>query len=195
MDVIRVIPFLVPIHMSPFCVCLLLWLPSRKVHPCYLIPTILTIKASYSVIIRSKPQSSTGILMERAYFSPTLWFSMQFHGTLNQPVSRSARGDIHSQSGCYFPAGGLVRLWRDRRGYSMTFWAILIALGIVPVLALAIELGRYFYGIAWVQKVANAAAVAASAEFNPQVIQDTGNLVPRVLVTQTGVAKLHAITY
>jgi len=35
-------------------------------------------------------------------------------------------------------------LLRDRRGYSMTFWAVFIGLVMIPALALAIELGRYF---------------------------------------------------
>ena len=69
-------------------------------------------------------------------------------------------------------------LWRDRRGYSMTFWAVFIGLVMIPALALAIELGRYFYAISEVAKAADAAAVAASAEINQQVFQDTGNLVP-----------------
>lgn len=69
-------------------------------------------------------------------------------------------------------------LWRDHRGYSMTFWAIFIGLVLIPVLSLAIELGRYFYAIAEVQKAADAAAVAASAEFDQQVFQETGNLIP-----------------
>ena len=69
-------------------------------------------------------------------------------------------------------------LWRDHRGYSMTFWAIFIGLVLIPVLSLAIELGRYFYAIAEVQKAADAAAVAASAEFDQQVFQETGRLVP-----------------
>jgi len=69
-------------------------------------------------------------------------------------------------------------MWRDRRGYSMTFWAIFIGLVLIPALSLAIELGRYFYAIAEVQKAADAAAVAASAEFNQQVFQETGRLVP-----------------
>ena len=69
-------------------------------------------------------------------------------------------------------------LWRDRRGYSMTFWAIFIGLVLIPALSLAIELGRYFYAIAEVQKAADAAAVAASAEFDQQVFQETGRLVP-----------------
>jgi uncharacterized membrane protein len=71
-------------------------------------------------------------------------------------------------------------LW-DRRGYSMTFWAVFIGLVLIPALALAIELGRYFYAIAEVQKAADAAAVAASSEINQQVFQDTGNLVPTSL--------------
>jgi len=69
-------------------------------------------------------------------------------------------------------------LWRDRRGYSMTFWAIFIGLVLIPALSLAIELGRYFYALAEVQKAADAAAVAASAEFDQQVFQETGRLVP-----------------
>lgn len=69
-------------------------------------------------------------------------------------------------------------LWRDRRGYSMTFWAIFIGLVLIPVMSLAIELGRYFYAIAEVQKAADAAAVAASAEFDQQIFQETGRLVP-----------------
>ena len=68
--------------------------------------------------------------------------------------------------------------WRDRRGYSMTFWAVFIGLVLIPALAFAIELGRYFYAISEVQKAADAAAVAASAEINQRVFQDTGNLTP-----------------
>ena len=69
-------------------------------------------------------------------------------------------------------------LRRDHRGYSMTFWAIFIGLVLIPSLSLAIELGRYFYAIAEVQKAADAAAVAASAEFDQKIFQETGRLVP-----------------
>ena len=62
-------------------------------------------------------------------------------------------------------------LLRDRRGYSMTFWAVFIGLVMIPALALAIELGRYFYAISEVAKAADAAAVAASAEINQQVLR------------------------
>ena len=69
------------------------------------------------------------------------------------------------------------KLLHDRRGYSMTFWAVFIGLVLIPALAFAIELGRYFYAISEVQKAADAAAVAAAAEINQRVFQDTGNLI------------------
>ena len=69
-------------------------------------------------------------------------------------------------------------LIRDRRGYSMTFWAVFIGLVLIPIFALSIELGRYFYAIAEVQKAADAAALAAATEFDPQVFQESGDLVP-----------------
>lgn len=66
----------------------------------------------------------------------------------------------------------------DHRGYSMTFWAVFIGLVLVPALALAIELGRYFDAIAEVAKAADAAAVAASAEMDRQAFQESGVLKP-----------------
>ncbi len=67
---------------------------------------------------------------------------------------------------------------RDTRGYSMTFWAVFIGFVLIPALALAIELGRYFYAISEVAKAADAAAVAASAEINQRTFRDSGSLVP-----------------
>ena len=69
------------------------------------------------------------------------------------------------------------KLLHDRRGYSMTFWAVFIGLVLIPALAFAIELGRYFYAISEVQKAADAAAVAAAAEINQRVFQETGSLI------------------
>ena len=66
---------------------------------------------------------------------------------------------------------------KDRRGYSMTFWAVYIGFVLIPALALAVELGRYFYAIAEVAKAADAAAVAASAEINQGTFQESGALV------------------
>jgi uncharacterized membrane protein len=70
------------------------------------------------------------------------------------------------------------KLAQDNHAYSMTFWAVFIGLVLIPIFALSIELGRYFYAIAEIQKAADAAAVAASAEINQQVFQETGSLVP-----------------
>lgn len=67
---------------------------------------------------------------------------------------------------------------RDHRAYSMTFWAVFIGFVLIPSLALAIELGRYFYAISEVAKVADAAAVAASAEINKRTFRDSDSLVP-----------------
>lgn len=67
---------------------------------------------------------------------------------------------------------------RDQRAYTMTFWAVFIGFVMVPALALAIELGRYFYAISEVAKAADAAAVAAAAEINQRTFRDSGGLVP-----------------
>ena len=66
---------------------------------------------------------------------------------------------------------------RDKRAYTMTFWAVFIGFVMVPALAMAIELGRYFYAISEVAKAADAAAVAASAEINQRTFRDSGSLV------------------
>ena len=67
---------------------------------------------------------------------------------------------------------------RDHRAYTITFWAVFIGFVMVPALALAIELGRYFYAISEVAKAADAAAVAAAAEINQRTFRDSGALVP-----------------
>jgi hypothetical protein len=60
----------------------------------------------------------------------------------------------------------------------MTFWAVFIGFVMVPALALAIELGRYFYAISEVAKAADAAAVAAAAVINERTFRDKRGLVP-----------------
>jgi Flp pilus assembly protein TadG len=67
---------------------------------------------------------------------------------------------------------------RDHRAYAMTFWAVFIGFVMIPALAMAIELGRYFYAISEVAKAADAAAVAAAAEINQRTFRDSGSLVP-----------------
>lgn len=71
-----------------------------------------------------------------------------------------------------------IRLFTDRRGYSATFWAVFFGFVLIPILALSIELGRYFYARAEVAKSADAAALAAAAEINQRIFEETGDLQP-----------------
>jgi uncharacterized membrane protein len=66
----------------------------------------------------------------------------------------------------------------DQRGYSLTFWTIFFGFILIPVLALSIELGRYYYAWAEVAKAADAAALAAAAENSQRVFEETGDLLP-----------------
>ena len=71
-----------------------------------------------------------------------------------------------------------MRMLQDKRAYSLTFWAVFFGFVVVPVMALGIELGRYFYARAEVAKAADAAALAAAAEINQRVFEEEGDLVP-----------------
>lgn len=63
-----------------------------------------------------------------------------------------------------------MNLIKDRHGYSLTFWTVLFGFVLIPILALSIELGRYFYVRA---KIAKA---AAAAEISQRVFVKTGDL-------------------
>lgn len=71
-----------------------------------------------------------------------------------------------------------MNLIKDRRGYSLTFWTIFFGFILIPILALSIELGRYFYARAEIAKAADAAALAAAAEISQRVFVETGDLQP-----------------
>ncbi|HVP20545.1 MAG TPA: pilus assembly protein TadG-related protein [Anaerolineaceae bacterium] len=71
-----------------------------------------------------------------------------------------------------------MKILNDRRGYSMTFWAVFFGFVMIPIMALGIELGRYFYARAEIAKAADAAALAAAAEINQRVFENSGNLTP-----------------
>ena len=59
----------------------------------------------------------------------------------------------------------------------MVFWAVFIALVLLPLMALAIEVGRYSYANAEVAKAADAAALAAAIEIDRRVFRETGEIV------------------
>ena len=71
-----------------------------------------------------------------------------------------------------------MNLIKDRRGYSLTFWTIFFGFILIPILALSIELGRYFYARSEIAKAADAAALAAAAEISQRVFEETGDLQP-----------------
>ena len=71
-----------------------------------------------------------------------------------------------------------MKILFDQRGYSLTFWTVFFGIIMIPIMALGIELGRYFYARAEVAKAADAAALAAAAEINQRVFEETGDLQP-----------------
>ena len=71
-----------------------------------------------------------------------------------------------------------MNLLKDRHGYSLTFWTIFFGFILIPIMALSIELGRYFYARAEIAKSADAAALAAAAEISQRVFEETGDLQP-----------------
>ncbi len=71
-----------------------------------------------------------------------------------------------------------MKILNDRRGYSLTFWTGFFGIILIPIMALSIELGRYFYARAEIAKAADAAALAAAAEISQRIFEDTGDLQP-----------------
>src|SRR5512139_1698273 len=72
----------------------------------------------------------------------------------------------------------VMKILNDQRGYSLTFWTIFFGFILIPILALGIELGRYFYARAEIAKATDAAALAAAAEISQRVFEETGDLQP-----------------
>lgn len=71
-----------------------------------------------------------------------------------------------------------MQLFRDRRGYSLTFWTIFFGFILIPILALSIKRGRYFYARAEVAKAADPAVLASAAKISQRVFEETGDLQP-----------------
>lgn len=71
-----------------------------------------------------------------------------------------------------------LKLLQDKRAYSLTFWTVFFGFILVPIMALGIELGRYYYARAEIAKAADAAALAAAAEISQRVFEETGDLQP-----------------
>lgn len=72
----------------------------------------------------------------------------------------------------------MLKLLQDKRAYSLTFWTVFFGFILIPIMALGIELGRYYYARAEIAKAADAAALAAAAEISQRVFEETGDLQP-----------------
>ncbi len=68
-------------------------------------------------------------------------------------------------------------MFRTRHAYSTLFWIGFLTFAVVPLLALAINVGRWFYARAEVYKAADAAALAAVQEVDVPVYIETGQIV------------------
>lgn len=64
--------------------------------------------------------------------------------------------------------------WPDRGAYTMTFWALFIGLVVAPLMALSIELARFFAARAQISAAADAAALAAAVELDSRLYQESG---------------------
>lgn len=67
-------------------------------------------------------------------------------------------------------------LHRGRQAYSTLWWVGFLTFCLVPLAALSVGLGRYFYARAEVQKAADAAALAAAQEVDLALYRDTGQI-------------------
>jgi len=69
-----------------------------------------------------------------------------------------------------------TRLFKDKRAHSMTFWAVFIGFVMIPIMALGIELGRFFFSRSQIAAAADAAALASAVEINERSFVQTGQV-------------------
>jgi uncharacterized membrane protein len=65
----------------------------------------------------------------------------------------------------------------NEHGYAMAFWAIFLGTVMVPLMALAWDVGRLFYVRGEIQKAADAAALAAAREVDVPHYMLTGEVM------------------
>lgn len=68
----------------------------------------------------------------------------------------------------------MFSLIRDRRGYSLAFWASFFAFLLVPLLWMSIGIGRYAIAAAEVQEAADLAALAAVRDVDIRTFETAG---------------------
>ncbi len=68
------------------------------------------------------------------------------------------------------------RFVSDHRGYATPFSTVFIGFVVIPIMALSMDLGRYFFARGQIAGAADAAALAAAIEINHQLFEETGTL-------------------
>jgi Flp pilus assembly protein TadG len=62
----------------------------------------------------------------------------------------------------------------DKRGYSTLLWAVFLSTVLIPLLALTIELSRYFFAAQATANAAESAALAAATEIDKNIYESDG---------------------
>lgn len=70
-----------------------------------------------------------------------------------------------------------TRMMQDHRAYSMTFWAVFFAFVVIPMMALSMEIGRFWIARSQIAAASDAASLAAAVEINRRVFMETGQVV------------------
>ncbi|MGC8946384.1 MAG: pilus assembly protein TadG-related protein [Anaerolineae bacterium] len=68
----------------------------------------------------------------------------------------------------------MLRLSQDRQGYSLTLWTSFFTFLLIPILWLAIGIGRYAVAAAEVQEAADLAALAAVRDVDIRTFESSG---------------------
>ena len=71
-----------------------------------------------------------------------------------------------------------ANLLRDKKAYSTMFWTVFFTFCLIPIMALSIELGRYYIARTQIAAAADASALAAAIEINQNTFVQTGQIVP-----------------
>jgi len=66
---------------------------------------------------------------------------------------------------------------RDRHAYSTLFWVGFLTFCLIPLVALAVNVGRFFYARAEMYQAADAAALAAAREVDIALYRQTGQIL------------------
>lgn len=70
----------------------------------------------------------------------------------------------------------MFRLIRSKHGYSLTLWTSFFTFILIPMLWIAIGIGRYSIAAAEVQKAADLAALAAARDVDIRIFETAGSI-------------------